>query len=190
MLRLWSALAVLITAFTLAKAQVSKLPEPPTGFQWQQLPELKAAFLKPEGWHVKHRAEGETQAYFITLEDLDKQGTFLTGLSVNSIPKVSAQTKLWAKQCARQLHERVKLDSTVTILKEWENPQPPFVMYGMQTEKKVEGGLKVRIHQLLVANEKTDRLYVITFESTATFWDAAWKIGDVLMTKFVLDEGV
>lgn len=38
------------------------LPPPPSGFSWQEVPELKAAFLKPNGWFFKREEEKGTLA--------------------------------------------------------------------------------------------------------------------------------
>ena len=40
--------------------------------------EIKAAFLKPTGWHFKRESKKGTLAYFITKEDIDKVGRFDT----------------------------------------------------------------------------------------------------------------
>ncbi len=84
MLTLFASLIVLSTS-------AIDLPAAPTGFTWQEIPELKAAFLKPSGWFFKREEEKGTLAYFITKEDIDKNGQFQTGLSVNV---VSAQKGL------------------------------------------------------------------------------------------------
>src|SRR5258708_207703 len=60
------------------------LPKRPAGFSWQEIPELKAAFLKPDGWYFKREDQKGTLAYFITKENIDQnRGQFETGLTVN-----------------------------------------------------------------------------------------------------------
>ena len=71
-------------------ALVTKLPAPPVGYSWAVFEETKSAFLKPDGWFIKKMKKGETRSYFITKENIDKTGEFITGLSVNivsGIPK-------------------------------------------------------------------------------------------------------
>ena len=60
-----------------------QLTPPPPGFTWQEIPELKAAFLKPNGWFFKKEVQNGTFAYFITKENIDTNGEFQTGLTVN-----------------------------------------------------------------------------------------------------------
>lgn len=186
----------LCMAFTLSTASMNAQSakdtssKAPSGFTWKHFPEIKAAFLMPNGWYFKQDSGDGKNAYFITLEDIDKQGAFLTGLSVNTVPNISKRTGQWAKKYAWSLHQQIKKDTGVTIQEEWENPLPPFIVYGMRCEKKVNHSTTIVMHQLVIANEKTDRLYIVLFESPKNFWDAAWRIGDVMMTQFVLDESV
>jgi hypothetical protein len=59
------------------------LPAPPPGFTWQEIPELKAALLRPKGWFFKREEVKGTLAYFITRESIENGGEFQTGLTVN-----------------------------------------------------------------------------------------------------------
>src|SRR5438445_12096251 len=77
---------ILLTLFAVIPVQTITaidVPPPPPGFTWQEIPELKAAFLKPNGWFFKREEQKGTLAYFITKEDIDKNGQFQTGLTIN-----------------------------------------------------------------------------------------------------------
>ena len=77
---------VLLTLFVMLSVQsIAAVDVPPLapGFTWQEIPELKAAFLKPNGWFFKREEQKGTLAYFITKENIDKNGQFQTGLTVN-----------------------------------------------------------------------------------------------------------
>lgn len=189
-IRILPAIMLAGSVMVLATPSDTTLPEPPLGFVWQRMPELKAAFLAPKGWHVKKRQTDGTDAMFITLEDIEVEGMFRTGFSMNAVPQISVKTKMWAKQYARMFHETIKNDSSVTVRSEWENPQGPFMVYGLQFTKNVSNSDSIVVHQLVIANEKTDRMYLIMFESPADLWDAAWRIGDVIMNRFILDESI
>jgi len=52
------------------------VPPVPSGFAWQEVPELKAAFLKPNGWFYRQESQEGTFAVFITKEDISKGGEF------------------------------------------------------------------------------------------------------------------
>src|SRR5438552_2415406 len=64
-------------------ASAIDLPPAPAGFSWQEVPELKAAFLKPKGWFFKQEKQKGTLAYSITKEDISKGGEFQIGLTLN-----------------------------------------------------------------------------------------------------------
>lgn len=77
-------LAIITVVTLIARSLLAAdLPAAPAGFTWQEIPELKAALLKPNGWFFKREKQKDTLAYFITKEDIDKNGQFQTGLSVN-----------------------------------------------------------------------------------------------------------
>ena len=77
------ALLTLFVALSVQTIAAVDVPPPPPGFTWQEIPELKAAFLKPSGWFFKREEQKGTLAYFITKENIDKNGQFQTGLTVN-----------------------------------------------------------------------------------------------------------
>ena len=64
---------VLLTVFAVPSvhrvAVAIDVPPPPPGFSGQEIAELKAAFLKPNGWSFKREEQKGTLAYFITKED-------------------------------------------------------------------------------------------------------------------------
>ena len=195
MLMKYGFISLLITVLTIVtlpgKVQAvsgDNAPNAPSGFEWFSMPEIKAKFLKHKGWFTHHETIEGTESYSISLENVEIEKSFRTGLSVNCVSHVSDKAKMWAKQYARAFHELIKNDTTVTLISEWENPQNPFVVYGMQYTKTTPGLDTVTIHQLLIANEKTDRLYVVSFESPTDLWGAAWSLGSEMVTKFILDE--
>jgi hypothetical protein len=76
----------LLTVFAALFARTEstmELPPPAPGFTWQEIPELKAAFLRPNGWFFKREESKGTLAYFITKENIEVSGEFQTGLTIN-----------------------------------------------------------------------------------------------------------
>lgn len=73
------ALVTLLLTLSVDTIAAVDVPPPPPGFTWQEIPELKAAFLKPNGWFLKREEQKGTLAYFITKENIDKNGEFQTG---------------------------------------------------------------------------------------------------------------
>ena len=82
-----------VVALLLAFSRPRQDPPPaPKGFAWKRIESVKATFLVPEGWHFKEETKDGTRAFFITKEDIHKNGTFEIGLSVNvqTLKKIGA----------------------------------------------------------------------------------------------------
>jgi hypothetical protein len=156
------------------------LPKAPSGFTWQEIPELKAAFLKPEGWFFKREADKGTLAYFITKEDIVKTGQFDTGLTVNvfRLKQDSAveRGKAMIDKMASENHG-----------KKWTQSVGPFQEFGCLIKQTDASGTIV-MRALTVANPKTNTLYLFMFESPESGWDAAWKIGEPIMDTLAIDD--
>jgi hypothetical protein len=157
-----------------------ELPKAPSGFTWQDIPELKAAFLKPEGWFFKQEVDKGTLAYFITKEDITKTGQFDTGLTVN----VFRLKQDSAVQRGKAMIDKMASDNHG---KTWTQSVGAFQEFGCLIKQTDASGTIV-MHALTVANPKTNTLYLFLFESPESGWDAAWKIGKPIMDTLAIDD--
>ena len=158
------------------------LPKPPDGFTWQEIPELKAAFLKPNGWFFRQEKQNGTLAFFLTKEDLDKNAQFDTGLTVNvfKLKKDSAvdKGKALIDSMAQQHH-----------VETWARTFGPFQEFGCELRDTDATGT-IFMHALTVANPKTNTLYLFIFESPIAGWDEAWKIGKQILDNLAIGDEV
>jgi hypothetical protein len=46
------------------------------------------------------------------------------------------------------------------------------------------------VHNLTVANPKTNTLYLFIFESPVSEWDNAWKLGKQIMDDLAIDDEI
>jgi hypothetical protein len=169
-------LAALLSLIILHSAVAIDLPAPPAGFTWQEVPELKAAFLRPNGWFFKKEELKGTSAYFITKEDMSKTGEFQTGLTVN----VFRLKKDSAVDRGRDLVDQI---ATQKHANKFSREAGPFKEFGcLYTDAEAT------VHNLAVANPTTNTLYLFTFESPRSEWDEAWKLGKQIMEKITLDD--
>lgn len=170
----------LLVAFSAPMLQAIDLPKAPSGFTWQEVPELKAAFLKPEGWYFKQESSKGTLAYFITKEDLAKTGRFDTGLTINVFH---------LKKDAAVDHAKALIDQMATQhnVKTWSRVVGPFQEFGCDM-KDTDATGTIMMHALTVANPKTNTLYLFIFESPVATWDAAWKLGQQIMDTLAIDD--
>src|SRR5689334_9576423 len=136
------ALLSLIMLLFVATLSALDLPAPPPGFTWQEIPELKAALLKPNGWfYLREEAKG-TLAYFITKEKIEKNGQFQTGLTVNvfHLKKDSAVER--GKNMIQQLANSHQA-------KGWERSVGPFREFGCLA-KDTDASGTIMMHTLAV----------------------------------------
>jgi hypothetical protein len=160
------------------------LPEPPDGFTWKRIPEIKASFLMPAGWHFKREKQKGILAYFITAEDFDKVGRFDTGLSLNVRRNLKSTN---AVEYAKSFIAQMGKDNEV--VRSWETEMGLLHGYGCLTRNagKAEEPT-IMMHTLAIGNAKTNTLYVLWFESLEPEWDKAWTKGERILKLFVLDD--
>jgi hypothetical protein len=176
------AILIFALALLLQPLHAIDLSPAPSGVAWQEIPELKAAFLKPQGWFFKRESGKGTMAYFITKEEIKQSGQFSTGLTVNvfHLKKDSAieRGKTLIDNMAAQHHE-----------KSWTGAKGPFQEFGCLLRDTDATGTIV-MSALTVANPKTNTLYLFIFESPQSDWDTAWKLGKPIMDTLAIDDAV
>lgn len=174
----------LLAFFAIASTlHAANLPTPPAGFAWQQIPEVKSALLRPEGWFFKQEQKGGILGYFVTEQDIDKAGVFETGLTVNVFPRLGEGL---AVERGKALIDRVAAAHGQKTSVEQVGQLQEF---GCEVRDTNSSGTVV-MHALAVANTKTDTLYLLIFESPAAQWDASWRIGKAMMDAVKFDDGV
>jgi len=154
------------------------LPSPPAGFTWQQIPELKAAVLKPNGWFFKQEEQNGTLAYFITKENIGQGGDFNTGITVNVFRGLEDS----AVQHGQTLIEQI---ATKMHGAKWAQSAGPFQEFGCDAKDS-----ESVMHYLAIANPKTNTLYLFIFERPVPDWENAWKLGKQIMDNLALDDSV
>jgi hypothetical protein len=153
----------------------------PEGFTWQEIPELKTAFLKPTNWFFKSEELHGHPAYYISKENLDNNREFQTGLTVFVYYK-----KKSAIEYAQKEADKVASKSHG---EKWAKEVGPFKEFGCQIKQPFNDGTAVARFMWIV-NPKTSTLYFLTFEAPDSDWDAAWKTGATIVDNLVLDDRI
>ena len=159
----------------------------PKGYTWALCPEIKGAFLKPDGWYFHKRRQGDTDAFFITKEKVDTKGGYKTGMSVTVIPGIPKKNKVAPSVYAGQYREAAR--KTVTFTKEWNKDMGPFKSVGFVFSKDDKAGA-FTVHNLLIANDKTGTIYLVLFEGPTAEWSAAWKIAEPMLEYLFIDDTI
>jgi hypothetical protein len=154
------------------------VPKPPSGFDWQEIPELKAAFLRPKDWFFKREESKGTLAYFITKESIEKGGEFQTGLTI----EVFHLKKDTASERGKYLIAQIAVKQHAEM---WSRDYGPFKQFGCDYKDS-----ESVVHNLTIANPKTNTLYLFIFESPIAEWESAWKLGKPIMDNLAIDDEI
>lgn len=156
----------------------------PKNFTLKEIPEVKAEFLMPDGWFYKQEVKGGTFAFFITKEDIAKDGEFYTGLSVNITPPLKENNSLdYAKAYAAGLMDQAKMLDIFRL------QFGSFEGFGLQLQifyKKKN--YNIRSYHIVLANKKNNSVYIITFESPEKEWPKAWLTGQKILNNFKIND--
>lgn len=166
-------------------ADSPQLPAPPSGYTWEWSVEMKAGFLRPEDWHVLKETKNQTQALFITQEQIhrkDQEKGFQTGLTVNRIPGAGQKFGGLASQFAAAfVHDATKVMQNVLTVIAPQELAPSINMRGYRVQQ--DGAIT---HTVLVCDDRVDLTYLVIFESPRDNWDTAWRIGEPIIQKMMI----
>lgn len=163
-------------------ADTPKLPSPPDGFDWQWCDDVRVGLLRPNKWHFKTEKKGETLAYFVTKEKIDGNKGFSTGLTLNVIPHVGKKNGGSASDYARRFVREAIQDKKTVLEVLPPKKAGPANTFGCRIKK--DGSTT---HYFLIADDRQDKLYLFFFESPSEEWDSAWKTGDQILKKLMVD---
>lgn len=173
----------------LQAADTVNLPAPPSGFSWQQLPDVKGALLRPSGWYFDTESGNGDWAYFISRERNTPPDGFDTGLTVNVVADVPAKTGMTATEYAAKFIATGSGELEV-IGEPFSAQRGPFVSHGalFRATDPVKGDFNA--HMVAIANDKTGTVYLCIFEGPANEWDSIWKQGEAMLSKMVIDDTI
>lgn len=174
--------------FAICSRADDPLPVSPAGYSWQRLPTIKSALLKPDGWFFKQSKKGQTESFFVTKEDIEKSGGFQTGLTLNCIRDISKKTGQLPSAYAASLADSAASKHHLT--NRTSAPQGPFHAVRFSYVDAPTGKESITIHQLLIANDKTGTLFMVIFEAPTKSWNDAWKTGEPILKKMLLDDEI
>ena len=182
-------LIILLLLFVIATAQADNEPPmaPPQGYSWVNCPEIKGAFLLPDGWNFKSGKQGDTFGFFLTKEKIEEDGDFTTGMTVNVIPDIPIKKSSSPFNFALQLRESARQSSKFS--KEWEKDMGHFKSVGFVYSKKDATG-SFTVHNLFIANNQTGTLYLVLFEAPASEWQQIWKIAEPMLQYLYIDDTI
>lgn len=170
----------------------SKRPEAPPGFRWQELKEVRGAVLIPDGWHFQKTETKDALVFQVTKESLKETSKFLTGLTINVAREVTKKTKAPPSIYAAALIEKYTKGGEVLI-----EPKTDRIGNIERTKCEVQKSMPelskdklFRMRLVVLANDKTDTIYILIFGAPKDEWDQAWKIGTKLFNPIMINTDV
>ena len=157
-----------------------EMPQAPEGFNWKYLPESSLAVLVPHDWYFKSESQNQTtDAYFISLESINQEGSFKTGYSIFVVQDNSLNAAQFANEYAAgfSTRENVVASSDVSERQDGNFLYYEFE-YGIEETNTTYASI---IHEFIAVNTGTNTLYLTIFESPKDQWDEAWQIGQVMI---------
>jgi len=131
-----------------------ELPTPPSDFDWAWCAEVNVGLLKPKLWHFKKTVEGKAKAYFVTKENIDKNGAFQTGLTLNVLGDTRKKSGTLPSAYAANFIETAA--KTKEVLKKWTGPPGLVKSFGCLV-RDGEKGKGVKVHHFLVADDREEK---------------------------------
>lgn len=191
-----SSLAILMTALFASvglaqerkSANETKLPQPSEGYRWERFTEIQSAFLCPTNWHRFLKAGNNSHTYVLSLESVKEKGSFETGLTVQAIKGIQKHKGMPPSAFAIGLAQTTLEKKANTKLSTQDLSSGPFKAFGLRYRNAPEVAQPIVVHQVCIANDKQDTLFIVTLESPESSWEATWKLGEVMLKQFVIDD--
>jgi len=151
----------------------------PPGFTVQKLKELHGEILKPEGWFFETMAVPSALVYRISKEDPSEGKGYITGCTINIVPKISTREKhLKATEFAKQYLQSYEKQATMV---DQDPPQQEndFERYSMTFDRRMAlmgQERDARVGVTVFASDKLDLLVVMLFGCPREDWEANRKL--------------
>lgn len=154
----------------------------PPGYKWGDCHNITASLPTPEGWYIKEENRGNTNACFITREEITSESSFQTGLSINTIPHTAAKMGRKPTEVAREYARKANGGKDQGVKEKTQEDFKSFRSIASIYEFP-QFGKSISIQTTAIANDRADLTYIITFESPENEWDWAKQIGEIMVDR-------
>lgn len=143
----------------------------------------ESALDAPAGWHVRRETRPDHVALFITKENIQTNGGFLTGLSINSNARFQARQKIAPLDYARGIAQVAKAGHARSSLSEvMVAPDLHVVEVAVIDDTRLP---ETDLVFLYVADARADTVHQVTFETPSAIREAEWPHGTRLIKEFI-----
>ena len=158
-------------------------PAAPSGFSWHVANNGVGTFLKPDGWHVLEETKGSTSAVFISRENIEQHGKFITGFTVNQVTSFASSSPVKASEYAKLYIQKI-IDKYEVISSGVVKKGPNDM--NVARVKGDNAGVTTIAHHIAVGMDQRDEMYMISFQAPESEWDAYNDIAGQMFSYFLL----
>jgi hypothetical protein len=174
-----AAFAFAVASGVVATDQTAAFADAPGGFEWYVFEAGKSACLRPLDWFVKTEVNGDTAALFLSKENIDKEGKFETGLTLNVARRIHERTGRSPTQYA-QAYLDVLVEKHPDA-KRFENPDQDGMKGIGAAYLDEEASPAVVIYTFLLSDDESDILRIFILESPQKDWPEVWARGQQML---------
>lgn len=171
-------LVPLLVALTVS-VRAEDPPEIPADFEWYTFAEGDIACPRPRGWFVKTELHGDTVAMFFSKENIDKEGEFKTGLSVNIVRRIKARMGRSPSRYARALLDLLnqRYPDAERIENASQDGMPGIGLVYVDDARQPA----IVVYNFLLADDENDVLRAYVLESPQADWEQTWALGKIML---------
>ena len=169
-------------------ANETPLPKEPAGYRWERFTEVQSAFLCPDGWYTFHKAGTNSHTYVISKESVATNGLFETGLTLQAVKGLLTKKGVSPSGFAVQMAQGLLEKHENTTLSTQDISSGPFKAFFLRYRNAPATVKPIVVHKVFIANNKKDTLFIVTFEAPEKQWDEAWRLGEPMVKKFLIDD--
>lgn len=179
-------IGILVAVATLFQFHSAHATRGPKGYHWEACQLITCSFLVPDSWKFERFDNSNSQRFVITKRRHSQPIT--PRIQINVLQQAKLQTGMSAEQHMNMFIENLYKSSQV--LDAWQRKNGVFLSRALTGTHLLNADNSTQTFHLLIANVKTDTLYVMSFEVAPTFWDQEWAIVKLLFEQLRLDEKV
>ncbi|MEI6221881.1 MAG: hypothetical protein WCP97_03870 [bacterium] len=166
---------------------ISKLTEAPAGYSWKYCLTSGSRFLLPDGWFFKEESNESGIACFISKESIELEKEYKTGFSINIVQDIPGKQGQSALEYVKGLTQAAQSKYSTSAPTKIDSQGSPFSGYSLYiNDQQIQEG-PITVYDLFMANDAKGTIFIITYEAPKSSWDEAWKIGQVILGKMVLN---
>ncbi|UXI70182.1 hypothetical protein [Tahibacter amnicola] len=169
---------VLLLAFLVTSLAHAALPPAPAGMSWERFERGRSAFLKPDGWSsIVEKGQGQFVLAINANGFSGKRPADETALLVTYYPQASRRFSRPASAAARAMANEFKTIGRVDS----ESRRSDGARTIHELRVKLTDEVTVIARYALVADDKSDELWMVMFQASPAEWENAWRIGKHMM---------